>query len=113
MKTILNIFIALSISLLSSISTNASNNNEKEKKSIQNQVKNIIGGSLNAGIKEKFTIRASFYVNKKNEIVVMDVLSKSDKLNEMVKNKLNNQKLDIPKSQQQKVYMLPIKINKK
>ncbi len=105
--------LAFSIAILSSASTFASTPvKSKLMKTIHRQVTEIIGNNLDAVIQGEILVRVPFFINKNNEIVVVDVISKSDKLNSLIKNKLNHQKLELNEVKQQEIYILPVRVNK-
>lgn len=113
MKTVINIFLALGIALLSSISAVAATTNPTtSKNNLREQVVSLIGKRIPVKANGTINAQISFMVNDKNEIVIIDVTSENTELSTYIKNKLNYQKVNITKEYQKEIYELPIKVNK-
>ncbi|CAM1368910.1 conserved exported hypothetical protein [Tenacibaculum litopenaei] len=115
MKSLVNTLI-LSACMFVSVATFANNDTPSKKvtSALRTQIVNLIGSTIKLDTKENLNVRVSFLVNNKNEIVIVDVISKDERLNKIIKNRLNNKKVAKTSNvKKQDIYMLPIKVNKK
>ena len=112
LKTIIAIF---AISLATTFSTTATEKSpSKITKQMRTEVVSMLGNNLYIELDiPTTTAEVSFMINSKNEIVVVNVKSKVNEFNSYVKNKLNFKKIKVKGITKGKIYILPVKINKK
>lgn len=112
LKTIIAIF---AISLATTFSTTATEKSPSEiTKQMRTEVVSKLGDNLNIEFDKSTTsAEVSFMINDKNEIVVVNVKSKVNEFNSYVKNKLNYKKINVKGIKKGKIYIIPVKINKK
>ncbi|CAM1370862.1 hypothetical protein [Tenacibaculum xiamenense] len=113
MKTLINIVVAIGITILTMVSAVANTNptSPENKKNIRNQVVALLGKEIPADKLNASEAHVNFIINAKDEIVVIEVNSKDDNLSLMIKNRLNYKKINISKSQRGAFYEVPVKVN--
>jgi hypothetical protein len=115
MKNLKTIIAILAISLATTFSTTATEKSpSKITKQMRTEVVSMLGNNLNIEFDTSTTsAEVSFMINSKNEIVVVNVKSKVNEFNSYVKNKLNYKKINVKGIKKGKIYIIPVKINKK
>jgi hypothetical protein len=115
MKKLKTIIAILAISLATTFSTTATEKEpSKITKKLRTEIVSLLGDNINIEFKNSTTsAEVSFMINKKNEIVVINVDSKVNEFNSYVKSKLNYKKLNVKGLKKGEIYRMPIKINKK
>ncbi|SEB41699.1 hypothetical protein SAMN04489761_0583 [Tenacibaculum sp. MAR_2009_124] len=113
MKTLINIMITIGITILTMVSAAANTNptSPKNKKNIRTQIITLLGKEIPSDKLEASEAHVNFIINANDEIVVIEVTSKSNKLSEMIKNKLNYKKINVSKSQRGSFYEVPVKLD--
>lgn len=80
------------------------------KQELQKEITSILGKKLEIVGKDIVKAEISFTLNSKSEIVVLSVKSKNDKIESLVKSKLNYQKVKVRAVNEGEVYVLPLKV---
>ncbi len=113
MKTLINIMITIGITILTMVSAVANTNptSPENKTNIRNQIVTLLGKEIPADKLKASEAHVNFIINDKDEIVVIDVISKSENLSEIIKNRLNYRKIEVSKSQRGSFYKVPIKLD--
>lgn len=104
--------LVVGVSLLMSVAAFANDKTPKATSSLRSQVVDLIGNKIPLNTEENLMVRVSFILNNQNEIVVVDVISKDEKVNAFIKDKLNNKKVSATKVKQHDIFILPIKVKK-
>jgi hypothetical protein len=113
MRNLKSIIAILAISLSTVFSANATETNSSKTKELRAEIVSILGNTISLEIKKTSTAEISFMINNKNEIVIISVNSKINKLNSIIKRKLNYKKVDVKGTKKGEIYKMPLKINTK
>jgi hypothetical protein len=112
MKNLKTVIAILAISLSTIFSTTASEKEpSKITKKLRTEIVSLIGDKIELDLKKECSAEVSFMINNKNEIVVISVDSKENKLTSYIKSKLNYKKLVVEGTKVGEIYIMPIKIN--
>lgn len=107
MKKLAVLFFAIAMSVTTTFANNDDGKRKEEVKILRNQIVKLLGSYEN-GFNAKADV--TFLLNRNNQIVILSVNSKSKKVENFVKSKLNYRKIKEAKGQAMKIYKLPIKI---
>lgn len=104
--------LLVGISLFMSVASFANDKSPKITSALRTQVVDLIGDKIPFNTEDNLLVRVSFVVNNQNELVVVDVISKDEKVNAFIKEKINYRKIKASKAKSQEIYLLPIKVKK-
>ncbi|MDD7916005.1 hypothetical protein [Polaribacter ponticola] len=115
MKNLKTVIAILAISIATTFSASATEKSpSKITKKMRTEVVSLLGDNLKIEFNNSVTTaEVSFMINNKNEVVVINVNSDVKEFNSYVKYKLNYKKLNLKGIEKEKIYILPVKINKK
>jgi hypothetical protein len=112
LKTIITL-IALSLSTLFSVVAIEKNPTKgKSNKELRTEIISLLGDEIPVQVQNESLAEVAFIINNNNEIVVLSVDSKIEKLNSFVKNKLNYKKITTKGVKKGEFYRMPLKIKK-
>lgn len=114
MKNLKTIITIIAISLATTFSTNATDNNPTNvNKKLRTEIVSILGDTIPLELNKSSEAEVSFIINNNNEVVVISVESSSKEFKSFVKSKLNYKKINETGAKKGEIYKMPVKINKK
>ena len=111
LKTIIAIITVSIVTVFSISATNLNTTEVEENKTLRTEISSFLGKDIPIKLEKATTVKISFIVNNKNELVVLSVQSKILKLEYFLKRTLNYQKITAKGVKKGKIYRMPIKIN--
>ncbi|NVJ87833.1 MAG: hypothetical protein HWD82_00110 [Flavobacteriaceae bacterium] len=111
MRNLKSIIAIVALSLATTFSTSASDDDSKKvTKKLRSEISSILGKSVSLDLKENSVAEITFMVNKDNEIVIVSVDTKESEFQSIVKSKLNYKKLDVKGVKKGEIYLVPVKL---
>lgn len=104
------LIVAVVALMVSSMSFASSKIPTTTKQELQQEITTILGKQIQKLGEDIVKAEISFTLNAKSEIVVLSVKSKNDKIESLVKSKLNYQKVNVKAVNEGEVYVLPLKV---
>jgi hypothetical protein len=114
MRNLKTIIAILAISLVTTFSTTASENEpSKITQKLRTEIVSMLGNEIPLELKTSATAEISFMINNENEIVIISVNSKIEELKSIIKSKLNYKKVTVKGIEKEEIYIIPLRINNK
>lgn len=96
--------------LLLSVNTFGINENP-EKAEMRSAIVKLLG-KTNFTVEKEFSTTVAFILNKKGEIVILDIECLNIEISSFIRQKLNYKKLNVKQLKEIKVYKLPVRFSK-
>ena len=113
MRNLKTVITMVAISLMSTFSTFAADTTPKTtNQEIREKVVGLLGDSVNMALITDTSVKISFMVNNKNEMVVVSIDSNDASIHSFVKKKLNYKNLSVKGIKIGEIYSIPLKLKK-
>lgn len=89
------------------------NNEDPVKNELRTSIVKLLSDNINFIVKEEFTTNIEFLINKKGELVVLNIDCKNPEVCSYIKSRLNYKKVKTQYSKNTKVYKMPLRIKVK
>lgn len=96
--------------LLLSVNTFGTNENP-EKAEMRSAIVKLLG-KTNFTVEKEFSTTVAFIINKKGEIVILDIECSNTKICSFIKQKLNYKKVNVKQLKETEVYQVPVRFSK-
>lgn len=110
MKKVKLVLVAIALTVSSFSFASEKNPSTSTKKELQKEIVTILGDHIEKVGEKTVQAEISLTLNSKSEIVILSVKSKNEKLEGIVKSKLNYKKVKVKAVNEGEVYVLPLKV---
>lgn len=110
MKKVKLVLVAVALTVSSFSFASEKNPSTNTKKELQKEIVTILGDHIEKVGENIVQAEVSLTLNSKSEIVILSVKSKNEKLESIVKSKLNYKKVKVKAVNEGEVYVLPLKV---
>lgn len=110
MKKVKLVLVAVALTVSSLSFASEKNPSTSTKKELQKEIVTILGSQIEKVGDKTVKAEISLTLNSKSEIVILSVKSKNEKLEGIVKSKLNYKKVKVKTVKEGEVFVLPLKV---